>query len=83
MKKLGLQLYTIRDHMKTEQDIDESFAKLVALGYTEEMAINEARRCLNCKHRPCVSGCPVMVKIPEFIDLIKKGDFEGAYYEAD
>mgnify|MGYP000719154140 CR=1 FL=1 len=51
----------------------------VALGYTEEMAKEEAQRCLNCKHRPCVSGCPVNVKIPEFIQLVAEGDFEGAY----
>ena len=51
----------------------------VALGYTEEMAINEAMRCLNCKNMPCVSGCPVKVRIPEFIAKIKEGDFEGAY----
>ena len=53
--------------------------KEVALGYTEETAIAEAERCLNCKNRPCVSGCPVNVHIPEFIDKIKTGDFEGAY----
>ena len=53
--------------------------KEVALGYTEEMAINEAKRCLNCKNKPCVSGCPVNVKIPEFIELISKGDFKAAY----
>ncbi len=51
----------------------------VALGYTEEMAIDEAKRCLNCKHKPCVNGCPVNVRIPEFISHIQKGDFEGAY----
>jgi len=51
----------------------------VALGYTEEMAIEEANRCLNCKHRPCVSGCPVNVQIPEFISLIKEGKFQEAY----
>ena len=39
----------------------------VALGYTEEMAIGEATRCLNCKHKPCVSGCPVCIDIPAFI----------------
>ena len=51
----------------------------VALGYSEEMAINEANRCLNCKNMPCVSGCPVKIHIPEFITKIKEGDFEGAY----
>lgn len=51
----------------------------VALGYQAKQAINEAERCLNCKHKPCVKGCPVGVKIPEFIDLVKKGDFEAAY----
>lgn len=51
----------------------------VALGYTEEMALNEAARCLHCKNRPCVSGCPVNVQIPDFIAKIAEGDFEGAY----
>ena len=51
----------------------------VALGYSEEVAIDEAKRCLNCKHMPCVEGCPVKIHIPEFIAKIKEGDFEGAY----
>ncbi len=51
----------------------------VALGYTEEQAIDEAMRCLNCKNTPCVDGCPVKIHIPEFISKIKEGDFEGAY----
>lgn len=51
----------------------------VALGYSEETAIDEAMRCLNCKHMPCVEGCPVKIHIPEFIAKIKEGDFEGAY----
>ncbi len=51
----------------------------VTTGYTEEMAINEALRCLNCKNMPCVAGCPVNVHIPEFISLVREGDFEGAY----
>lgn len=51
----------------------------VTTGYTEEMALNEALRCLNCKNMPCVAGCPVNVHIPEFISLVKEGDFEGAY----
>ncbi|HOM03341.1 MAG TPA: NADPH-dependent glutamate synthase [Acetivibrio sp.] len=51
----------------------------VALGYTEQMAMEEAQRCLNCKHKPCVDGCPVNVKIPEFVQLIAEGKFEEAY----
>jgi len=51
----------------------------VSLGYTPEMAIEEATRCLNCKNKPCVSGCPVNVKIPEFISFVASGDFESAY----
>lgn len=51
----------------------------VALGYTEQTAIDEAMRCLNCKNMPCVGGCPVKIHIPEFISKIKEGDFEGAY----
>jgi len=51
----------------------------VALGYTEETAIDEANRCLNCKNMPCVTGCPVKIHIPEFINKIKEGDFEAAY----
>ncbi len=51
----------------------------VAIGYSEETAIDEALRCLNCKNMPCVSGCPVNIHIPEFIAKIKEGDFEGAY----
>lgn len=53
----------------------------VSSGYTEEMAIEEAKRCLNCKHMPCVSGCPVNVKIPEFIHLVSEGRFEEAYHK--
>lgn len=51
----------------------------VALGYTEQMAIEEAQRCLNCKNKPCVQGCPVNVQIPEFISLVAQGKFEEAY----
>ncbi len=51
----------------------------VSQGYTEEMAQEEAARCLNCKHRPCVSGCPVHIQIPDFIQQIVKGDYDAAY----
>ena len=51
----------------------------VALGYSEETALLEAARCLNCKNMPCVSGCPVKINIPEFISWVKKGEFEEAY----
>ena len=53
--------------------------KEVALGYDMETAVDEAKRCLNCKTRPCVQGCPVNISIPEFISHIKEKDFEGAY----
>ncbi len=53
----------------------------VSAGYTEEMAMEEAQRCLNCKHMPCVTGCPVNVKIPEFIHLVSEGKFEEAYHK--
>ncbi len=51
----------------------------VALGYDEATAIDEALRCLGCKNPLCVSGCPVNIRIPEFIEKVKEGDFEGAY----
>lgn len=51
----------------------------VSSGYTEEMAISEAMRCLKCRKKPCMSGCPVMVKIPDFIAKIAEGEFEEAY----
>lgn len=51
----------------------------VALGYDEKTAIEEAKRCLNCKHRPCVSGCPVNIAIPDFIQCMAEGRFEDAY----
>lgn len=51
----------------------------VALGYTKEMAMEEAERCLHCPTKPCISGCPVAVNIPDFIEAVKHGDFEEAY----
>lgn len=53
--------------------------KEVALGYSEEQALKESERCLNCKNKPCVNGCPVMIKIPDFIEKVREKDYEGAY----
>ena len=53
--------------------------KEVALGYTKEMALDEAARCLNCKNKPCTQGCPVQIEIPAFIKKVAEEDFEGAY----
>ncbi len=58
---------------------NRNFAE-VAFGYTPEMAMEEATRCLQCKHKPCVAGCPVRVRIPEFIEKVAAGDFEAAYH---
>lgn len=60
-------------------DVRNKNFKEVALGYTKEMAMEEATRCLNCKNKPCVNGCPVNVPIPEFIEKVAEGDFEAAY----
>lgn len=67
--KMRVQSADVRAH-----NFDE-----VALGYTEEIAVAEADRCLNCKNKPCVQGCPVNISIPDFITKIKQRDFEGAY----
>ncbi len=62
-----------------EPDVRNKNFDEVALGYTEEQALDEAQRCLNCKNKPCMTGCPVMVHIPEFIAEVAKGNFEAAY----
>lgn len=62
-----------------EPDIRNKNFLEVAKGYTAEMAKSEAARCLNCKNKPCVEGCPVNVRIPEFIAKIAEGEFEQAY----
>lgn len=62
-----------------DPNIRRSNFEEVAMGYSEEDAIYEAQRCLHCKHQPCVSGCPVNIHIPDFIEKVKDGDFEGAY----
>lgn len=51
----------------------------VALGYTPELAMEEAKRCLDCKHSPCIAKCPVQIQIPKFIQKVAEGDFEAAY----
>ena len=61
--KMPVQSADVRAH-----NFDE-----VALGYTEEIAVAEADRCLNCKNKPCVQGCPVSISIPDFITKIKLG----------
>ena len=69
-----------KNEMPTQAaDVRSTNFNEVALGYTAEVAVNEAERCLNCKHMPCVSGCPVNIQIPDFISKIKESDFEGAY----
>ena len=62
-----------------EPDVRNKNFDEVALGYTEEMALDEAARCLNCKNHPCVNGCPVQIHIPEFIAKVAAGEFEEAY----
>ena len=64
----------VQDAQVRSRNFDE-----VALGYTPEMAVNEAKRCLGCKNRPCVSACPVRINIPAFIERVAAEDFEGAY----
>jgi glutamate synthase (NADPH/NADH) small chain len=78
MPNMSLEKVTMPEQ---EPDIRNRNFLEVALGYTEEMAVEEAQRCLNCKHRPCMQGCPVNVKIPEFITLVAQGKFKEAYYK--
>ena len=60
-------------------DVRNKNFKEVALGYTAEQAVDEAKRCLGCKNHPCVGGCPVKIHIPDFIAKVAEGDFEAAY----
>ena len=60
-------------------DVRNKNFKEVSLGYTEEMAVEEAGRCLHCKNPKCVEGCPVNIRIPEFIAKVSERDFLGAY----
>lgn len=72
-----------KKHAMPEQDpeIRNKNFEEVALGYPAETAVAEAKRCLQCKRKPCVSGCPVNVHIPQFIAKVAEGDFNGAYKE--
>lgn len=70
----------IKHEMPTQApEIRNRNFKEVATGYTEQQAKEEAQRCLSCKHAPCIQGCPVHVRIPEFLTKAAEGDFEGAY----
>ena len=75
MPNMSLKKVTMPEQ---EPDVRNKNFEEVALGYTKEMAMEEATRCLNCKHQPCKSGCPVGVPIPEFIQ-VAAGNFEEAY----
>ncbi|MFA6356137.1 MAG: NADPH-dependent glutamate synthase [Candidatus Omnitrophota bacterium] len=73
MAKISRQILGCREPNERNRDFRE-----VALGFTEEQAVLEAQRCISCKKKPCCSGCPVEVDIPEFIKLLAKKDFKGA-----
>ena len=62
-----------------EPDVRNKNFSEVALGYTKEMAMEEATRCLGCPKMPCKNGCPVQINIPDFITKVAEGDFEAAY----
>ncbi|MBQ4051945.1 MAG: NAD(P)-binding protein, partial [Oscillospiraceae bacterium] len=64
----------VQDPLVRRSNFDE-----VALGYTYEMAVEEAKRCLNCKNKPCQSACPVAIDIPAFIAKVAEEDMDGAY----
>ena len=76
MPNMTLQKTPAREQ---EPNIRNKNFKEVSQGYDEELALNEASRCLNCKNMPCRSGCPVSVRIPEFIAKVAEGDFDAAY----
>ena len=78
MAKKNMSLEKIKMPEQAPDVRNKNFEE-VALGYTAEMAMEEAARCLNCKNKPCVSGCPVNVPIPGFIEKVAEGDFEAAY----
>ena len=65
-----------------DPDVRNKNFEEVALGYTYEMAVNEARRCLNCPKKPCQSACPVQIDIPAFIERVANEDMEGAFEQS-
>ena len=71
---IGRQQMPVQEASVRNKNFDE-----VALGYTAETAVLEAQRCLNCKTKPCIGGCPVKIHIPDFIAKVAEGDFEAAY----
>ena len=71
---IGRQQMPVQEASVRNKNFDE-----VALGYTAETAVLEAQRCLNCKMKPCIGGCPVKIHIPDFIAKVAEGDFEAAY----
>ncbi len=75
---LNMSLYKNEMALQEAEVRNKNFLE-VALGYTKEQALDEAARCLNCKHKPCVSGCPVQIDIPAFIQKVAAGEFEEAY----
>ncbi len=73
-KSLVKNIMPLQDALERVNNFDE-----VSLGYTLEQAVDEAKRCLDCKHKPCVNGCPVAIDIPLFIEKVGEGEIEEAY----
>jgi glutamate synthase (NADPH/NADH) small chain len=65
------------DNMQEPKERIKNFNE-VSLGYTYEQAVEEAKRCLNCKNRPCVASCPVSIQIPDFLKLVSEGKIDEA-----
>lgn len=77
MSEIKINLNKVQMRKQEKENRTKNFDE-VDLGYSKEEAIKEASRCLQCKHKPCVAGCPIHVKIPEFIKCIAENDLEGA-----
>jgi glutamate synthase (NADPH/NADH) small chain len=77
---MAANMSLVKNEMKVQEaEVRNKNFQEVTLGYSKEQAIDEAKRCLNCKNKLCIAGCPVRIEIPEFIQEIAKGDFEAAY----